>query len=136
MVTGSAGAATAAFCISPDFAVVVDVSMAMTPDDRPDRCAEMVKGPMIGIAPILDRRLSGLFTEICEKENIPYQFEVMGSRTGTDADFIAVSAAASDSPDLHPLRFMPTPAEVVSVSDVENTASLIAKAVGGKLCSM
>ena len=133
--TGSAGAATAANILAPDLAVVVDVSMATTPDDRPERCGVMGKGPMIGMAPILEKGLSNKLIDICKKEDIPYQLEIMGSRTGTDADHIAVSGKGVRAALVSiPLRFMHTPAEVVDIGDVENTALLIAKAVGGALC--
>lgn len=132
---GSSGAATSAFAIEPDFAFVVDVSMGLTPDDRSETCGEMGKGPMIGVAPILDRRLSKLLADTAKRANIPWQLEIMGGRTGTDADVIAVSGKGVRTAILSiPLRFMHTPGEVVSISDVENTARLIAETVGGGLC--
>ena len=134
--TGSAGAATAANILAPDIAVAVDVSMAITPDDSPDKCGIMGDGPMIGIAPILERRLSNKLIDICKNEAIPYQLEVMGANTSTDADHIAVSGKGVKTALISiPLRFMHTPAEIVDTTDIENTALLIAKAVkGGGLC--
>lgn len=133
---GSSGAATSAFAVAPDFAFVVDVSMGLTPDEKAEACGEMGKGPMIGVAPILDRRLSLRLTETAKRANIPWQIEVMASRTGTDADAIAVSGKGVRAALVSiPLRFMHTPGEVVSLSDVENTAKLIAETVGGGLCN-
>ncbi|MFV0496849.1 MAG: M20/M25/M40 family metallo-hydrolase [Candidatus Fimivivens sp.] len=133
---GSSGAATAAFAVAPDFAFVVDVSMGLTPDEKAESCGEMGKGPMIGVAPILDRRLSRQLTETAKRANIPWQIEVMRGRTGTDADAIAVSGRGVRTALVSiPLRFMHTPSEVVALSDVENTARLIAETVGGDLCN-
>ena len=133
---GSAGAATSAFAVAPDFAFVVDVSMGLTPDEKAEACGEMGKGPMIGVAPILDRRLSRLLVDTAKRANIPWQLEVMGSRTGTDADVIAVSGRGVRTALVSiPLRFMHTPGEVVALCDVENTARLIAETVGGGLCN-
>ena len=53
---------------------------------------------MIGIAPILDYRLSRKLEEIAKGENIPFQLEVMNGSTGTDANSIAGRAAASKPP--------------------------------------
>lgn len=132
---GSSGAATSAFAIAPDFAFAVDVSMGLTPDDRAETCGELGKGPMIGVAPILDRRLSKLLSETAQRANIPWQIEVMGGRTGTDADVIAVSGKGVRTAIVSiPLRFMHTAGEVMSLSDIENTARLIAETVGGGLC--
>jgi len=132
--TGSAGASTAAFVLQPDYAFAVDVSMAMTPDDSAEKCAEMGKGPMIGFSPILDRELSRTLIDVASKKNIPWQTEIMAGRTGTDADYIAVSGKGVKTACISiPLRFMHTAGEVVSLADIENTARLIAETVGGGL---
>lgn len=133
---GSSGAATSAFAVAPDFAFVVDVSMGMTPDEKAESCGEMGKGPMIGIAPILDRRLSRLLVDMARRAHIPWQIEVMSGPTGTDADVIVVSGKGVRTALVSiPLRFMHTPGEVVALCDVENTARLIAETVGGGLCN-
>ncbi len=127
---GSAGAATAAYTIAPDYAFAVDVSFGVTSDDRPEDCAEIGKGPMIGYAPILDRALSRRMAEIAAKHQIPFQAEVMGSRTGTDADHIAISRGGVKTGLLSiPLRFMHTAGEIVALCDLEQTSRLLAKTI-------
>jgi len=133
--SGSAGAKTSAFILKPDYAFAVDVSFAMTPDSDPEDCAELGKGPMVGIAPILDRKLSKLLIDVAKRRNIPYQTEIMAGSTGTDADHIAVSGVGVKTAVISiPLRFMHTAGEVASLADIENTAKLIAETVGGGLC--
>ena len=108
--------------------------MAITPDDSAEKCGEMGKGPMIGFSPILDRELSRTLVDVAKKINIPWQTEIMAGRTGTDADYIAVSGKGVKTACVSiPLRFMHTAAEVVSLADIENTARLIAETVGGGL---
>jgi len=132
--TSSAGAATAANILAPDYAFVVDVSMAVTPDDRAEDCGELGKGPMIGVSPILSRSLSNKLIETAKHKNIPWQIEVMAGRTGTDADAIAVSGKGVRAATVSiPLRFMHTAGEIASLADIENTARLIAETVGGGL---
>lgn len=132
--TGSAGASTAANILAPDYAFEVDVSMAITPDDRAEDCGEMGKGPMIGISPILSRELSNRLIETARRKNIPWQVEVMAGRTGTDADYIVVSGRGVKAATVSiPLRFMHTAGEIASLADIENTARLIAETVGGGL---
>lgn len=131
---GSAGAATAAFFTAPDFAFAVDVSMGMTPDDRPELCAEMGRGPMIGFAPILDRRMSQSLVDTARREGIPFQLEVM-AKTGTDADAVAVSRLGVRTALVSiPLRYMHTPGEVAALCDIQNAARLLAAEIGGGLC--
>jgi endoglucanase len=124
--TGSAGGETAAFSLSPTHVLAVDTSMALTPDDRPERCGLMGAGPMIGVAPILDR---GMFEELkaCARAlELPFQIEAMGGRTGTDADHIAVARGGAKTALLSiPLRYMHTPSEIIDFTDLENSVRLI-----------
>ena len=131
---GSAGAATAAFSVSPDYCFAVDVTFASTPDSDPSLVMELGKGPAVGYAPILDRRLSALLADCAARHGIPYQAEVMAGRTGTDADVIAVSGKGVRTALLSvPERYMHTAGEVVSLTDLENTARLLAETIGGAL---
>lgn len=125
--TGGAGAVTAAFDIKPEFAFVVDVSMGLTPDGKAEKCGVMGKGPMIGLSPILNRKLSKGLIAYCEQHQLPYQAEVMSSATGTDADGIAVTAGGVKTALLSiPLLFMHSPVEVIKLEDVEAVAKLMA----------
>ena len=89
---------------------------------------------MIGLAPILNRHLSGLLADTAKKENIPFQYEVMSLKTGTDADAIAIAAAGVKTALISiPLRYMHTPYELVSLSDISQTAQLLTAVIGGGL---
>ncbi len=124
---GERGAKIAAFDIDPDIALAVDVSFALTSDDSELKCGKMGKGCMIGFSPVLDRGLSERFKEIAIGKELPYQTEVMSGTTGTNADRFSVNRGGVKAVTLSiPLKYMHTPAEVISVSDVENTARLIA----------
>ncbi len=124
---GERGAKIAAFDIDPDIALAVDVSFALTSDDSELKCGKMGKGCMIGFSPVLDRGLSEQFREIAVGKELPYQTEVMSGTTGTNADRFSVNRGGAKAVTLSiPLKYMHTPAEVISVSDVENTARLIA----------
>ncbi len=124
---GERGAKIGVFDIDPDIALAVDVSFALTADDSEIKCGKMGKGCMIGFAPTLDKDLSQQFKAIAEKNNMPYQIEVMNGETGTNADRFSVNKSGVKAVTLSiPLKYMHTPVEVISVSDVENTAQLIA----------
>ena len=61
-------------------------------------------------------------------QRIPWQVEVMGGRTSTNADQISVAAGGVRTALLSiPLKYMHTPVEVVQLSDVEAVGNLIAQ---------
>lgn len=124
---GERGAKIGAFDIEPDIAIAVDVSFALTSDDSELKCGKMGGGCMIGFSPVLDRELSQRFKAVAEKNDLPYQIEVMSGTTGTNADRFSVNKSGVKAVTLSiPLKYMHTPVEVISLSDVENTAQLIA----------
>ncbi len=124
---GMRGAQTAAFGVMPDAALVVDVSFAHTHDVSKEKFASLGKGPMIGQAPVLDKALTAQLIALAKKEEIAVQREVMGSKTGTNADVIGVAGRGVPCMLLSvPLKYMHTPIEVVSLDDIEATAQLMA----------
>lgn len=124
---GEFGAANGCFYVNPDIAVAVDVSFAKSHDDNSYECGDFEKGPMIGISPSLSREISDEFIKTAEKNNIPYQIEVMEGKTGTNADRFSTCRGGKKSCTVSiPLRYMHTPAEVVSTKDVDLTAELLA----------
>lgn len=124
---GLRGAKTAAYGIHPDAAIVVDVSFAHTPDADKASCGTLGGGVMLGISPILNKSMTDSLRELAENRNLPLQYEVMGDITGTNADTVSVTADGISTALLSiPLKYMHTPAEVVSLRDVEVVARLIA----------
>ena len=125
--TNESGATTGAFLINPDVAIAVDVSFAMSEGEDPKKCGVMGKGAMIGFAPVLDRDTSLEFKKLAETRNIPYQIEVMGRSTGTNADRFSINRCGAKACTISiPLKYMHTPVEIIDVNDIENTAELLA----------
>lgn len=124
---GGMGARTAAYQTAPTHAIAVDVSFGRTPDAAKEKTGELGKGPMIGFAPILSAEMSRELVSLAKESKIPFQYEVMGGRTGTNADAIAVARRGVATGLLSiPQKYMHTPIEAVAVDDVENTGKLIA----------
>ena len=120
-------AATAAFAANPDMAIAVDVSFAYTPGFLKEECGLIGKGPMIGVAPVLDHSMTQALKAVAGAKEIPYQIEVMTRRTGTHADDIAVTRAGVPTALVSiPLKYMHTPVEVLEISDIEQVARLLA----------
>ncbi len=134
---GLRGSRTAAFSIRPDSAVSVDVSFAHTPDADKRECGVLGKGVMLGMSPALDSDITNTLRQLANENNIPYQYEVMGDSTGTDADIIGITAEGVPTSLLSiPLRYMHTPVEMVSLQDIDATAKLLSAFVlKGGVCS-
>lgn len=123
---GLRGAKTSAFRIQPDEAVAIDVSFGDGPDISPDDCGKLSSGAMVGISPVLDRRISDRLTDIAKTEGIPYQTEVMGGRTSTDGDVISVTANGVRTGLLSiPLRNMHTDVEVIDTEDIKSVCDIL-----------
>ncbi len=125
---GTRGAKIGPFSKKVDEAIAVDVSFGYSPLCKKEDCGEISKGPMIGISPVLNKDMSDSLIETAKRNNIPYQLEVMGGgHTGTNADVISVCETGIKTALVSiPEKYMHSPIEVVDISDVENTANLIA----------
>ena len=124
---GTRGAKAAAYGAGATEAIAVDVSFAHTPDSDKEKCGVLGGGPMIGFSPVLSLSVTERLISTAESESIPYQREIMGGATSTDADVIAVTKAGVPCALLSvPLRYMHTAAETLCVGDVKNTAKLMA----------
>lgn len=125
--TGAAGAVAGGFNSQADEAIAVDVSFAKAPGTDASVTASLGKGTMIGYAPSLNFEMSRRFEKIAKRDLIKYQVEVMGSRTGTNADDIAVSRGGKKTALLSiPQRNMHTAVEIIDLDDIESTAQLMA----------
>lgn len=126
---GCRGVTPATRRLQPTAAIVTDVSFALTPDADPRKCGKLGKGVMIGISPILSA--PDHLVDLAKKNDIPYQYEVMGGSTGTDADRVSVSLMGVPTALLSiPQRYMHTPVETVDVRDIAATGDLMAAYIG------
>ena len=122
---GLRGSLVAAYTVNPDFAVAIDVTHAKTPDEsKPEfKCGlglAVCKGP--NIHPGLVKS----FTDHLDNLEIPYDIEVEGGNTGTDA--WAIQTAREGIPVLLlslPLKYMHTPVETLSLADCESLSNAL-----------
>lgn len=125
---GLRGIRTASFKINPDEAIVIDVSFGDGPDIESDQCGSLGKGGMIGISPSLCKEVSHKLIDLAKKNNIPYQLEVMGETTGTNADMVAVTREGVKTATLSiPLRNMHTEIETLNINDLYSVCDLLEK---------
>ena len=123
---GLRGIRPAAYEIAPEEAIAVDVTFGDGPGIPEEDCGKLGAGPMIGFSPSLDSGVSNRLVQTAKKADIPYQTEVMGRSTGTNADMIGISGRGVKTGTLSiPLRNMHTDTETLALSDLENTVRLL-----------
>lgn len=124
---GGQGAQIQAYRLKPTEAVAVDVSFAKQAGVDQKGLGSLSMGPMIGFAASLSKDISSCLIELAKENNIPYQLEAMGGRTGTNCDSIGTVGVGIPCGLLSiPQRNMHTPSEVCDLEDIENTAALLA----------
>ncbi len=127
---GLRGAKTSAFGIDAQTGLAVDVEFAIdhpgVSKERYGRC-DLGKGPTVTRGANINPICYDLTIEAAKDEGIPYQVDVAPGGTGTDANAMQVNRAGMATGLIGvPLRYMHTPCELLSLTDVENTARLMA----------
>ncbi len=123
---GLRGAKTSVFGKKIDEAIVVDVSFGDGPDVPKTQCGNLRGGAMVGISPVINRQISNKLQQIAINGDIPFQKEVMGGNTSTNADAITLNESGIPTGLLSiPLRNMHTDVEVVSIPDIVSVADII-----------
>ncbi|PWH14399.1 MAG: aminopeptidase [Anaerolineae bacterium] len=122
------GAATSAFQIRPDLAVVIDVTHASGPGSPAHKTYPLGKGITLGWGPTVHPKLYEIFKDLAEKLEIPCKMEAMPRYSGTDADRLQTVAEGIPTMVVSiPLRYMHTPVEMVSKKDIRRAARLLAE---------
>ncbi len=125
---GLRGARTSAFGIDPDLGLAFDVTTAT---DHPttekkeygDICLN--KGPVISKGANINPVIYQMLIETARKNKIDYQIEAAPRSTGTDANAIQLTRSGVATGLISfPNRYMHTPIEIVSLSDIENAVML------------
>lgn len=129
-----AGAVNAAHSLAPDVVIAIDVTHAT---DYPGATRKSDSDVKLGGGPVLTRGAAvndSVFRRLREAArelDISVATQGAGRSTGTDADAFRRSGIASAIGLISlPNRYMHSPNEVVSLSDVENTIDVIAAFVG------
>lgn len=128
---GLRGATIAARKLNPDVGIAFDVFFA---SDNPEISKKLVgdtklgKGPIVVIGPNINPVLFKRITETAEENNIPYQRIAWNRGTGTDANAIQLSGAATALISV-PNRYMHTASEIISLDDVKNIVNLVVKVI-------
>ncbi len=122
---GMRGANIVSYSVNPDIAIAIDVTHASTPDE-PKGTFKCGVGPVICKGPNIHKSVCERFIKVLQREQIPFEIEVEGGNTGTDA--WAIQTAKAGIPTMLvslPLKYMHTPVETLSITDCEHTVEAL-----------
>ena len=124
---GGMGSATMSYTHFPNEAIAVDVGFGDYPGLSDDETCKMGKGTMLGFSPALSSKITSKLKSIATENNIPFQYDVMGGRTGTNADSISAIKGGIPCGLLSiPIRSMHTTVENLFTEDLLATGQLLA----------
>lgn len=130
---GLRGARTSCYGVDPQVGIAVDVTHATDYPDIDKRINGDIKigsGPTISTGANINPPLEALLVKTAKAQRIPIQREAAPGGTGTDANAIQLSRSGVATALVSiPNRYMHTPVEIVSLSDLEAAAKLIAETV-------
>lgn len=126
---GLRGGTTSSYTVKPDVGICVEVDFST---DQPDVDKKqngdvgLGKGPIIPRGANINPALFDLLVDTAEREKIPVQLTGHPRPAGTDANVMQISRKGVATALVKiPLRYMHTPVEVLSLSDLDNAVRLI-----------
>ncbi len=126
---GLRGAETAAYAVQPDIALAVDVTDTGDTPECEDIAVKLGKGAAVKIydrSVICHKSVREGLIKTARENNIKYQLEVM-TDGGTDAGAIHTSRSGVRTGGVSiPVRYVHSPSETASLSDIAACAELIA----------
>lgn len=130
---GLVGATTLSWYVKPQVAIAIDVTHSTDwpgATKKGDGDVKLGGGPVLGRGSSVNPRVFTGLRDAATRLGIPAPVQASGMRTGTDADNIIRSGANIATGLISiPNRYMHSPSEVVSLSDLENAARVIAEFV-------
>ncbi|MDR0906424.1 MAG: M20/M25/M40 family metallo-hydrolase [Oscillospiraceae bacterium] len=127
---GRRSAAAAAFEFAPDYAIIVDVDHAKTPDSKAHQGKPIGSGVVIARGVNMNRAFTDRLTEIARARGIPHTISVEPGDSGTNARVLQTVRAGVATALLGvPLKYMHSPSETLALSDVEALGHLLCAAL-------
>jgi endoglucanase len=122
------GAYSSTFHIKPTLGIAVDVTFAQEPGLKDHTTFPLGKGPTIGLGANIHPLLHKRFVETAKEIDMPYAIETMPRSSGTDAMAMQITAAGVPTMVIGiPIRYMHTPYELTTLTDIRRTGRLLAK---------
>ena len=128
---GLRGAITSTYSIDPQLGIAVDVTHATdcpTMDCKQHGEVNLGDGPVLYRGPNINPVMWKQLVELAEGQSIPFQISGLSKPAGNDANAMQiVRGGLATGIVAIPNRYMHSPVELVSLTDLENAAKLIAE---------
>jgi endoglucanase len=128
---GLRGGTTCAYTINPDVGICVEMDSSTDQPDLDKKNAgdiRLGKGPVLLRGANINSSLFDLLDASAELAGIPVQYSGLPSATKTDANVMQISRYGMATAIVKiPLRYMHSPVEVISLSDVDHAINLLVK---------
>lgn len=126
---GSRGAITAAYDVSPDIAIAIDVTHATDiPNVSKAKFGNIVlgRGPVIPYGCDVDTNIQNKIKDTASKMGIIIQIEALPEHSGTDIHHVKINKAGCATGIISiPCRYMHTSVETTSLNDIQYAIDLI-----------
>jgi endoglucanase len=123
---GYAGAATSAFALRPNLAIVLDVTYGKAAGSGGWQYFPLGGGPALGIGPHIHPFLLKRLRALAGDLEIPYSIEPMPESSLTETAAIQLSRAGVPTAVVSiPVRYMHSPVEVAALTDIQRAARLL-----------
>lgn len=127
---GLRGVKVAAYSIAPDICLAIDVAHATDyPMINKARYGDIRigKGPVLPVGSDLTPSIQNKIKQVAEKLEVEYQSMALSGFSGTDINAVQISREGCATGLVAiPCRYMHSPVEIVSLSDIDNTAKILA----------
>ncbi|MDR2642102.1 MAG: M42 family metallopeptidase [Planctomycetaceae bacterium] len=128
---GLRGSRTSTFGIDPQIGIATDVTHATdcpTVEKKQNGDVKLGGGPVLSRGPNFTTKLVNALVDVAKQNEIPVQIAAEGRISGTDAASIQVNKSGVATALISiPNRYMHTPVEVISLTDIDHAATLMAK---------
>ena len=127
------GGFTAAYSVDPDYALVIDVTHAYTPDMEGRKRGECSSGVALSMSAVTNRNLTKMCINICKEKGFKYTVQAEPNSTGTNANkIVTVRNGIPTVLASLPIKSMHSANELLAIDDCETVADFVCEFIKSK----
>ncbi len=124
---------TGAYSIDPDYALVIDVTHAYTPDMEGRKRGECGSGVALSLSAVTNRGLTKMCIDICKENELKYTVQAEPNSTGTNANrIVTVRNGIPTVLASLPIKSMHSANELLAIEDCRTVAEFVSKFIQSK----
>ena len=124
---------TGAYSIDPDYALVIDVTHAYTPDMEGRKRGECSSGVALSMSAVTNRGLTKMCIDICKEKGFKYTVQAEPNSTGTNANkIVTVRNGIPTVLASLPIKSMHSANELLAIDDCETIADFVCEFIKSK----